>query len=83
MAQATRFGAAANNLEGRLAENAAQLERMDRVLRQLIEQASPPVTTDDKPFAGEEHRMTMLTLLPDEPPDTTQPSPRPGGPRRG
>ena len=71
LAQATRFGMTAWNLEDRLAENASQLERMDRVLRRLIEQASAPVATDDKPFAGEQHRLTMLTLLPDQPP--TQP----------
>ncbi len=71
LAQATRFGMSAWALETRLAENSAQLERMDRVLRRLIEQASPPVSTDDKPLAGEEHRLTMMTLLPDEP--QTQP----------
>ena len=71
LAQATRFGMTAWALETRLAENSAQLERMDRVLRRLIEQASPPVSTDDKPLAGEEHRLTMMTLLPDEP--QTQP----------
>lgn len=71
LAQALRFGMTARNVENRLAENAAQLERMDRVLRRLIEQASPPATTDDKPFAGEEHRFTMMTMLPDEP--QTQP----------
>ena len=74
LAQATRFGVTATNLEDRLAEGAAQLERMDRVLRQLVEQASAPVSTDDKPFAGEEHRLTLLTLLPDEP--QTQPNMR-------
>ena len=69
--QAQRFGVTAWDLETRLADNAAQLERMDRVLRQLIEQASPPVSTDDRPLAGEEHRLKLLTLLPDEP--QTQP----------
>ena len=71
LAQATRFGMSAWALETRLAENSAQLERMDRVLRRLIEQASPPVSTDDKPLVGQEHRLTMMTLLPDEP--QTQP----------
>ncbi len=69
--QAQRFGVAAWDLEGRLAENAAQQERLDRVLRQLIEEASPPVATDDKPLSGEEHRLTLMTLLPDQP--QTQP----------
>ncbi len=71
LAQAFRFGTTAWSLENRLADNAAQLERMDRVLRRLIEQASPPVAADDKPLAGEEHRLTMMTLLPDQP--ETQP----------
>ncbi len=71
LAQAQRFGTTAWSLETKLADNAAQLERMDRILRRLIEQASAPVSTDDKPLVGEEHRLTMMTLLPDEP--QTQP----------
>jgi general secretion pathway protein J len=67
LAQATRFGISAWGLETRMADNAASLERMDRVLRQLIEQASPPVAADDKPFEGQEHRLIFMTLLPDEP----------------
>ena len=67
LAQSLRFGMAARDVEDRLAGRAAQLERMDRVLRRIIEQASPPASTDDKPFAGEEHRLTLMTLLPDEP----------------
>ncbi len=65
--QAQRFGISAWGLETRMAENAASLERMDRVLRRLIEQASPPAAADDKPFTGQEHRMVFMTLLPDEP----------------
>jgi general secretion pathway protein J len=67
LAQATKFGISAWGLETRMAENAASLERMDRVLRNLIEQASPPAAADDKPFTGQEHRMVFMTLLPDEP----------------
>jgi hypothetical protein len=67
LAQAARFGIAAWGLETRMADNAASLERMDRVLRRLIEQASPPASADDKPFVGQEHRMQFMTLLPDEP----------------
>jgi general secretion pathway protein J len=67
LAQATRFGISAWGLETRKAENAASLERMDRVLRNLIEQASPPAAADDKPFTGQEHRIVFMTLLPDEP----------------
>jgi hypothetical protein len=65
--QAQRFGISAWGLETRMAENAASLERMDRVLRRLIEQASAPAAADDKPFTGQEHRLVFMTLLPDEP----------------
>ncbi len=71
LGQATRFGMSAWTLETRLADTSAGLERMDRVLRELIEQASPPAATDDKPLHGEEHRLTLMTLLPDQP--QTQP----------
>ena len=71
LGQATRFGMSAWSLETKLADNSAGLERMDRVLRRLIEQASPPAGADEKPLAGEEHRMTFMTLLPDQP--QTQP----------
>jgi general secretion pathway protein J len=67
LAQASRFGMTAWSLETRMADHAAGLERMDRVIRQLVEQASPPVSTDDKPFSGQEHRLQFMTLLPDEP----------------
>ena len=67
LGQATRFGMSAWSLETRLADNAASLERMDRVLRQMIEQASAPESADDKPLVGEEHRLTLLTLLPNQP----------------
>jgi general secretion pathway protein J len=68
LAQATRFGIAAWGLEAHMADNAASLERMDRILRRLIEQASAPIAADDKPFAGQEHTMLFMTLLPDQPP---------------
>jgi len=67
LAQATRFGISAWGLETRMADNAASLERMDRVLRRLIQQTSAPDAADDKPFTGQEHRMVFMTLLPDEP----------------
>ncbi len=67
LAQAQRFGVSAWTLETRLAERSAGLERMDRVLRNLIEQASPPASTDDKPLAGEEHRLVLTTEMPEEP----------------
>jgi len=67
LAQATRFGIAAWGVETKMADNAAGLERMDRVLRRLVEQASPPIAADDKPFEGQEHKLLFLTLLPDQP----------------
>jgi general secretion pathway protein J len=67
LAQATRFGMNAWSLETRLADHASELERVDRTLRLLIEQACAPVGGDDKPFAGQEHRMVFITTLPAEP----------------
>ncbi len=67
LAQAARFGIAAWGVETRMADRAAELERVDRVLRLLIESASAPVAADDKPFEGQEHRMVFNTLLPDQP----------------
>lgn len=67
LAQATRFGITAWGLETRMADNAASLERMDRVLRRLIEQACAPTTADDKPFVGQEHRLVFMTMMPNEP----------------
>jgi general secretion pathway protein J len=67
LAQATRFGMTAWGVETKMADNAASLERMDRVLRRLIEQASPPAAADDKPFEGFEHKMIFHSILPDEP----------------
>jgi general secretion pathway protein J len=67
LAQATRFGMNAWSLETRLADNAAEQERVDRVLRALVEQATAPVSGEEKPFAGEEHRMIFTTTLPAEP----------------
>jgi len=67
LAQATRFGISAWGLETRMADNSASLERVDRVLRNIIEQASPPTAGDDKPFTGQEHQLVFMTLLPDQP----------------
>jgi general secretion pathway protein J len=67
MIQATRFGIGAWNLQTRLVDHATEMERVDRILRLLVEQALPPLAADDKPFAGEQHRMTFMTRLPAEP----------------
>ena len=69
LAQATRFGMTAWGLETRLADKADELQRVDRVVRNLIEQAAPAVANGDKPFAGQEHRMVFITQLPDQPED--------------
>jgi general secretion pathway protein J len=69
LAQAAHFGMSAWGLETRYADNAAELERVDRVIRDLIEQAAPAANNGDKPFAGQEHRLLFITELPDEPED--------------
>ena len=71
LSQATRFGINAWDVQERLSDNAAQIERLDRVLRLLIEHAVPPTSADDKMLDGQEHRIILVTRLPDEPP--TQP----------
>ncbi len=71
LTQATRFGINAWDVQTRLTDNAAQMERLDRILRLVIEQAAPPLAADDKPFTGQEHRLVLVTRLPDQPP--TQP----------
>jgi general secretion pathway protein J len=67
LSQATRFGITAWNTQERLALRVDQMERVDRVLRNVIEQATPPLAADDKPFAGQEHRLVLTTRLPDQP----------------
>ncbi len=67
LAQATKFGVRAWGVETKLADQASEMERVERVLRQAIEQASAPVSSDDKPFSGLEHRAVFTTRLPDEP----------------
>ena len=69
LAQAARFGMNAWGLENRLADKADELERVDRVIRNLVEQAAPAVSNGDKPFSGQEHRMLFITQLPDQPED--------------
>jgi len=75
LSQATRFGINAWDVQERLSDNAAEIERLDRVLRLLIEHAVPPTSSDDKMLDGQEHRLVLVTRLPDEPP--TQPIRRP------
>lgn len=68
LVQAARFGVGAWNFQSRIIEQTAERERVDHVLRLLIEQATPPLAADDKPFAGEAHRIQFITRLPDAPP---------------
>ena len=68
LVQATRFGIGAWSLQTRLVDRATEMERVDRILRLVIEQAAPPLAADDKPFAGQEHRLEFITRLPAEPP---------------
>jgi hypothetical protein len=67
LAQATRFGIRAWDVQGRLATRTTDMERVDRVLRLLITEAVAPLAADDKPFVGEEHRLLFVTRLPDQP----------------
>jgi prepilin-type N-terminal cleavage/methylation domain-containing protein len=68
LSQATRFGINAWNVQTKMTDNAADIDRLDRVLRLLVEEAAPPMAADDKPFSGQEHRMVFVTRLPDQPP---------------
>jgi general secretion pathway protein J len=67
LAQATRFGIRAWDVQARLASRTTDMERVDRVLRQVLTEAVAPLAADDKPFVGQEHRLLFLTRLPDEP----------------
>jgi general secretion pathway protein J len=71
LSQAQRFGIGAWSVQAKLAMRAADMERVDRVLRLVISEASAPLSGDDKPFVGQEHRFLLVTRLPDQPP--TQP----------
>jgi general secretion pathway protein J len=67
LAQATHFGIQSWHTEQRLTERDARLERVARTLRDLVEHARPAMSSDDKPFTGEAHRLVFLTRLPDQP----------------
>ena len=67
LAQASRFGINAWSVQGRESVRADELERTDRLLRQLMAQAAPPLAADDKPFLGREHNLEFITRLPDQP----------------
>jgi general secretion pathway protein J len=67
LVQATHFGITAWDVQTRMVDRAQDLERVDRVLRLIVEQASPPLAADDKPFNGQEHRLDLITRLPLQP----------------
>ena len=67
LVSATKFGINAWNVQDRMVERADELERVERVLRNVVEQATPPLSADDKPFSGLEHRLDFITRLPPEP----------------
>jgi prepilin-type N-terminal cleavage/methylation domain-containing protein len=69
VAHSIKFGISADDMEIRLIHRSQDMERLDRVIRGLIEHASPPVSNEDRPFSGEEHRLSFVTELPDEPED--------------
>jgi general secretion pathway protein J len=69
LAQASHFGIYAWNAQTREAARVAEMERVDRVLRLLINETAAPLAADDKDeFVGEEHRFQVVTRLPDQPP---------------
>jgi general secretion pathway protein J len=67
LAQATRFGISALGVENRVVDRAAEMARVNHLLRLLIEQSAPPMSADDKPFTGEDHRLEFITRLPASP----------------
>jgi prepilin-type N-terminal cleavage/methylation domain-containing protein len=69
LAHSIKFGISADDTEVRLIHRSQDMERLDRVIRGLIEHALPPVSNEDRPFSGEEHRLSFITELPDEPED--------------
>jgi general secretion pathway protein J len=67
LVQATHFGITAWDVQTRMVERADELERVDHVLREIVEQASAPLAADDKPFSGSQHRLDIITRLPLQP----------------
>jgi general secretion pathway protein J len=68
LAQLLHFGQASLAASTRLSERGAQYTRVDRALRLVLEYAAPPLAADDKPMAGQQHRMIFTSLLPRQPP---------------
>jgi general secretion pathway protein J len=67
LSQAAHFGSVAMNTQAGFSARAEQIARVDHLVRQLIENAAPPVASDHKPFAGKQHRMVLESLFPYQP----------------
>jgi len=67
LAQASHFGIHAWDVQARESARVAEMERTDRLLRQLTLEAVAPLASDDKPFLGREHNLEFITRLPDQP----------------
>jgi len=59
-----RFGLMSWELQGRVSSDVASAECAHRVLRSLIQQALPARSLGDKPFIGQEHRLVLITEIP-------------------
>ncbi len=67
LAQASHFGIHAWDVQPGESARVAEMERTDRLLRQLVLEAVAPLAADDKPFLGREHNLEFITRLPDQP----------------
>ena len=58
LSQGTRFGINAWDVQDPACRTMRhEIERLDRVLRLLVENAAPPMSADEKPMDGQEHRL--------------------------
>jgi len=64
LSQGVRFGLRAWDTETRLVDERADMDGVERVLRQLVQQADPGEFSDPAEFHGEERTMTFPTRLP-------------------
>lgn len=64
LAQGVRFGMQAWEVQTRKIAVGGDLDAVDRALRRLIEQADPGDPTEDSPFAGSAHTLSLVTRLP-------------------
>ena len=64
LAQGMRFGVGAWEVRGRRADTAAELDAADRLIRTLIERASPGSEQNPARFRGTAHAMALRSELP-------------------